>query len=282
MRRLKSSTQPGERKRDDAQAQRDAARAGERKLERKLAALAEQVEALKSEMAADGADQEALEPQQVRELHSKIEELQGELEVAAASHAVTRGERDAARAEHDRLQGEVAAHNRNAAELRARLRALEMGADAVIEEAPRTVAEATERAARQARNLVFSQRARETAADSPFRRPDDIYEAFMRLDELAADYLSGATGMRIADRARELGLNWRAAVSQTAIAKARSDYQFRHAGRDWLMREHVVVGNGSGAGLCARIYLHFHPGDANRERAVLVGAVGRHLPDSTG
>jgi hypothetical protein len=43
----------------------------------------------------------------------------------------------------------------------------------------------------------------------------------------------------------------------------------------------VRIGSGQGAGAIARIYLALHPGDAELPRSVIVGHVGRHLPDST-
>ena len=149
-------------------------------------------------------------------------------------------------------------------------------------EPPRTVLEALQRAAAEAVYLRFAPDAYASAADSPFRRPEDVYEKLLSLDELAAEWDDGELGKSLADRARELGLNWRSDVSVTARNKAPRDYTVQYDGHSLDLGPHVVVGNGSGAGLCARIYVAAVDGSNGLgERCIVVGHVGRHLKDST-
>jgi hypothetical protein len=149
------------------------------------------------------------------------------------------------------------------------------------EAAPATVLEAVERAAERAPHLRFAPRAFESAAESPFSRPQLILDNLMRLDELAAAYLQGDLGERLADVAFRMRLAWRGGISERTRTRYGRDYDFAYDGRTLQLGPHVRIGSGAGAGAIARIYLHLHPGDDDLERSVIVGHVGRHLPDST-
>ena len=59
------------------------------------------------------------------------------------------------------------------------------------------------------------------------------------------------------------------------------DYRLVYEGREFTLGPHLVIGQGSGASNCGRIYLVFHEGDETTPRSVLVGHLTRHLPDST-
>jgi hypothetical protein len=181
---------------------------------------------------------------------------------------------------HDRL----AARDRELAELRRSLgRAGEAdpGDGDAREPEPATVLEAVERAAQRLPNLVFAPRAFESAEDSPFARPGLIYENLERLDELAARYAQGDIGEKVSDLAFRLGMNWRGGISERTRTRYGKEYSFLHAGRTWELGPHLRIGSGQGAGAIARIYLALHPGDDEVPRGVIVGHVGRHLPDST-
>jgi hypothetical protein len=149
------------------------------------------------------------------------------------------------------------------------------------EAAPATVLEAVERAAERAPHLRFAPRAFESAAESPFSRPQLILDNLMRLDELAAAYLQGDLGERLADVAFRMRLAWRGGISERTRTRYGRDYDFAYDGRTLQLGPHIRIGSGAGAGAIARIYLHLHPGDDDLERSVIVGHVGRHLPDST-
>jgi hypothetical protein len=158
------------------------------------------------------------------------------------------------------------------------------GAGPAAEEvaAPATVAEAVQRAAAQAQHLVFTDAAYETAADSPYRRPAEILDALMRLDELAGLYADPeGFGRSLGQAAEELGLTWRQNVSEIARSRKPHAYTVTHDGERLELGPHVALGSGSGAGFIARIYLHVADGSGDTPRGLYVGHVGRHLPDTT-
>ena len=150
------------------------------------------------------------------------------------------------------------------------------------QEPPATVAEAVERAAAQAQHLVFTRAAHEAAADSPYRRPADVLDTLMRLDELAALYADPeGFGRSLSQAADELGLTWRQNVSGVARSRNPHAYSVVHDGERLELGPHVAIGSGSGAGFIARVYLHVADGSGNVPRGLYVGHVGRHLPDTT-
>jgi hypothetical protein len=158
------------------------------------------------------------------------------------------------------------------------------GAGAVIEpEAPpATVAEAVRRAAERSRYLVFTDAAHEAAADSPYRRPAEILDTLMRLDELAGLYADpDGFGRSLSQAAEDLGLTWRQNVSELARSRKPHAYTVTHDGERLELGPHVAIGSGSGAGFIARVYLHVADGSGDIARGLYVGHVGRHLPDTT-
>jgi hypothetical protein len=149
-------------------------------------------------------------------------------------------------------------------------------------EAPGTVADAVQRAAAQAQHLVFTDAAYETAADSPYRRPADVLDALLRLDELAGLYADPeGFGRSLGQAAEDLGLTWRQNVSELARSRKPHAYSVTHDGERLELGPHVALGSGSGAGFIARIYLHVADGSGDIPRGLYVGHVGRHLPDTT-
>jgi hypothetical protein len=150
------------------------------------------------------------------------------------------------------------------------------------EEPPATVAEAVERAAEQSRHLVFTDAARESAADSPYRRPAEVLDALRRLDELAGMYSDPeGFGRSLGQAAEQLGLTWRQGVSELARSRKPHAYTVSHDGERLELGPHIALGSGSGAGFIARIYLHVADGSGSIPRGMYVGHVGRHLPDTT-
>lgn len=148
--------------------------------------------------------------------------------------------------------------------------------------APESVLQAVERAIDGTSHLVFTDAARESAADSPYRRPQDVLDALLRLDELAALHADPAGfGRSLTQAATELGLTWRGDVSELARSRNPHDYAVTHEGHRLDLGPHVALGSGSGAGFIARIYLHVADGSGDVGRGIYVGHVGRHLPDTT-
>jgi hypothetical protein len=155
----------------------------------------------------------------------------------------------------------------------------------VVEEdvaAPASVEQAVRRAADQAQHLKFTEAAYESAADSPYRRPGDVLDALLRLDELAGLYADPeGFGRSLGQAADDLGLTWRQNVSELARSRKPHAYTITHDGDRMELGPHVAIGSGSGAGFIARIYLHVADGSGDVPRGLYVGHVGRHLPDTT-
>jgi hypothetical protein len=161
------------------------------------------------------------------------------------------------------------------------------GAEAEAEDAgetapPATVLEAVERAAAAATHLQFTPDAFTSAADSPYRRPAEILETLMVLDELAALHADpDGFGRSLTQAATERGLTYKHDVSETARSRHPHEYATTVEGHRVDLGPHVALGSGSGAGFIARIYLHVADGSGDVPRGMYVGHVGRHLPDTT-
>lgn len=147
---------------------------------------------------------------------------------------------------------------------------------------PATAEEAVRRAAARATHLVFTDAAFESASDSPYRRPAEILDALMTLDELAGLHADPeGFGRSLVQAAQERGLTYKHDVSELARSRNPHAYTVTHDGHALALGPHVALGSGSGAGFIARIYLHVADGSGDVPRGVYVGHVGRHLPDST-
>jgi hypothetical protein len=153
------------------------------------------------------------------------------------------------------------------------------------ETAPATVLEAVQRAERTCQHLAFAPRAFESAESSPYRKPDDILDALLKLDRVAALWArEEGIGTTLAAKASELGLDWKGGVAMsTRPGGSRADqYEVRWQERTWTLGPHVRLGGGPGAGNTARIYLFlYEEPDAFADRRFVIGHVGRKLADST-
>jgi hypothetical protein len=146
---------------------------------------------------------------------------------------------------------------------------------------PTTVLEAVQLAADRVQHLVLLPDAFESAEDSPFRRPQLVLDALLKLDELARLYAEPAgIGESIGSVARRLGLDWIPDTTEWGGTRGRH-YEVTWKGKKYRLGPHVRLGTGAGAGSTARIYGFFHDGDNEHGRTFVVGHVGRHLPDST-
>jgi hypothetical protein len=146
---------------------------------------------------------------------------------------------------------------------------------------PTTVLEAVQLAADRVQHLVLLPDAFESAEDSPFRRPQLVLDALLKLDELARLYAEpGGIGESIGSVARRLGLDWIPDTTEWGGTRGRH-YEVTWKGRKFRLGPHVRLGTGAGAGSTARIYGFFYDGDDDHGRTFVVGHVGRHLPDST-
>lgn len=146
---------------------------------------------------------------------------------------------------------------------------------------PATVLEAVQLAADRVTNLVLLPDAFESAEDSPFRRPQLVLDALLKLDELARLYAEpGGIGESIGSVARRLGLDWIPDTTDWGGTRGRH-YEVTWKGKKFRLGPHIRLGTGAGAGSTARIYGFFFDGDEEQGRTFAVGHVGRHLPDST-
>jgi hypothetical protein len=147
--------------------------------------------------------------------------------------------------------------------------------------APRSVIEAVRLAAARLEHLVLLEAAYESAEDSPFRRPQLVFDALLKLDELSRMYAEPeGVGESIGTIARNLGLDWIPDTTDWGGTRGRH-YEVTWNGRKYRLGPHVRLGTGAGAGSTARIYGFFFDGDEHNGRGFVVGHVGRHLPDST-
>jgi hypothetical protein len=149
------------------------------------------------------------------------------------------------------------------------------------EEAPESVVDAVRIAAERVQHLVLLDDAFESAEDSPFRRPQLVLDALLKLDELARLYAEpGGIGESIGSVARQLGLDWIPDTTEWGGTRGRH-YEVSWKGQKFRLGPHIRLGTGAGAGSTARIYGFFYDGDDEQGRTFVVGHVGRHLPDST-
>lgn len=270
------------RRREDAERERDeaAARAGraERALTDAESRAARAEERLAERRAATAETAAAAEaPQDVSE------EWLATHEAALAELEAVREHRDALQRRIDDLE-EAAARDRQAiSELSAALgdRPAEPEPEAAAEEDPKSALEAVRLAADTSEHLIFTESAFESAADSPYRRPAEILDALRKLDQLGERFAAGQMGVSLGQAAQEIGLTWRAGVSELARTRWAKHYIVTHDGHNLDLGPHIALGSGSGAGLIARIYLHVADGGGDLARGIYVGHVGRHLPDTT-
>jgi hypothetical protein len=277
---LRRQVDVAKRKREEAEDARAHAEAEASRARAELEAQRERAEAAERKLA-EGREAPAAEDPEIARLRAElgaarrdIDSMRGEQERLVSSLEAARDERDQARQALRRVQ----------AELGAREDALAEDAEPAEEDGElANVLEAVERAARDAEHLVFAQSAFESAGESPFRHPARVYDALMRLDELAGLYARPeGFGQSLGQAANDLGLNWRGDVSELARGRWPEHYRFSHDGHDLWMGPHVALGSGSGANNIARIYLHVSDGDADGlPRGLIVASVGRKKPDTT-
>jgi hypothetical protein len=272
------------RKRDEAEALRDEQARHVGELERRVAA---------AERRAAEAEQRVAERRATAE-RTVVEGAAGEPsdewlrahEAALAELEQVRAHRDQLLRDNDALEVETERQRQAIAELSAALGGAATDdaapvADAADEE-PESVLEAVRIARETLEHLTFCESAEESAADSPFRRPQEILDVLRKLDRLGELYADPAGfGASLLQAAQELGLNWRTGVSDLARNRWPNAYTISYDGSSLELGPHVAIGSGSGAGFVARIYLHVADGSGAVPRGLYVGHVGRHLPDTT-
>ncbi|TMC47584.1 MAG: hypothetical protein E6J14_15140 [Chloroflexi bacterium] len=146
---------------------------------------------------------------------------------------------------------------------------------------PASVLEAVERAAARCPHLLFLDEALESAQRSHFRRPVDMLDTLLALEEVAALWAEpNGTGQSLNAAAASRGVDMSGRATRLGGSIGRQ-YERIWNGKRIRLEEHVRIGSGPGAQFCARIYFHkYDPGQFTGRRFV-IGHVGAHLEDST-
>ena len=139
------------------------------------------------------------------------------------------------------------------------------------------VAEAFEAAARDfgCERIVFTPAAQESAEDSAFKRPDEVYEFFGALRRIADARAGGARdGTPLAADFRQQGFTMKP-CSDGTMKRHRRHYYIGFEGRKICISHHVTLGSRN-QNTCLSIHW-WH--DEERGRFV-IGHCGKHLPNT--
>ena len=124
--------------------------------------------------------------------------------------------------------------------------------------------------------LIFTERAKQTAAESCYNDPDYVYQALMDLAYVAkynADH--NGLGMPWADFLGQLrSHSFVPNTSLNTIERYPNEYHITHGGQRLCIEAHLRQGNGA-AKDCLRIYL-VQPRKAGDP--IIIGHIGYHLP----
>jgi hypothetical protein len=197
-------------------------------------------------------------------------------------------ELDADLAKANQAIADLAAENRNLKENQQVFLSTQIGGEGGDDDpnvadipSPSTVKEAVAQAKKILPNLIILDSAFDSAAQSPFKRPDDILSALRDLDAIAEasakQRIESGSGGDLLQHLKNRGWGKRSSmhISNTTRATHKSRYEFEYAGKRQLFEPHITLGSGD-PNSCASI--HFVV-DAARER-IVVAHVGRHLPNT--
>lgn len=146
---------------------------------------------------------------------------------------------------------------------------------------PTTNLNAVEFARIDFKNLEILDSAISSAKDSPFFRPQDIYDALRDLNKVADNWasqrLKTGSGGDIRRQLADEGWGKRCSmhISDTTRTKYGEHYTFEYKGEKVLFEPHITLGSGD-ANNCASIHF-IADNDANK---FIVAHVGRHLPNT--
>jgi hypothetical protein len=126
-------------------------------------------------------------------------------------------------------------------------------------------------------SLTVWDNAKKSAADSHFRRPNEVYRALMAVAELGkrqkeADDKGKAVG-RWTDHFQKAGFSYASAESPTTMGMYGSQRKFKYRGMTRVIEKHLTLGGGSSID-CVHIY--FDLDDASG--TMIVAYCGKHLP----
>lgn len=147
---------------------------------------------------------------------------------------------------------------------------------------PTTVSEAVSMAKKNLGSLVILDDAVESARKSPFKRPSEIYDFLVDLNEVSETWsaLRKETGSGGDLRQHLIARGWGKRVSwhisDTSKGKWGSDYQVEYKGETRTFEPHVTLG-ARDATTCASIHFIPDPDDD----VIVVGHIGRHLTNTS-
>lgn len=125
--------------------------------------------------------------------------------------------------------------------------------------------------------VVFTERASRSAADSPFLRPDEVYEtlgAIFQAVQKWRESSDGAMGSTFKELLRAAGHDEKR-CSEGTMSKNRNEYTMHHAGRTVQLSQHVTLGAGN-----ANTCLSIHWWREESTRILVIGHCGRHLTNT--
>jgi hypothetical protein len=146
---------------------------------------------------------------------------------------------------------------------------------------PSSNQEAVAFAERDFGNLIILKTAVQSAEESPFRRPLEIYDALRDLDAVAQDWReqrdAKGTGGDLRQHLKNRGWGKRCSlqISDTTRTKYRSNYTFEYQDQRKLFEPHITIGSGD-PNMCASLHFILDQ-DAGK---IVVAHVGRHLPNT--
>jgi len=144
-----------------------------------------------------------------------------------------------------------------------------------------SVRDAVERAKALCARIFILPTALASSESSPFRRPNEIFEALRDLDEVAKDWSAlkdkrGNGGDLLSHlKSRGWGKRCSMHISDTTKGRDGRHYEFEYAGRRQLFEPHITIGAGDAAS-CASIHFILDP----QVGKIVVGHIGRHLPNT--
>ena len=115
--------------------------------------------------------------------------------------------------------------------------------------------------------------AMESASESDFRRPDDVWDVFEKMDKCAKERVSGSLGKDISTWFKEYGIDYSRHERETTKAMYGSERPFEGV----FMEEHFKLGRGGDT----QNHLHIHVRWQDCLGKWQVGYVGKHLPTTS-
>jgi hypothetical protein len=142
------------------------------------------------------------------------------------------------------------------------------------------VSDAVNEAANRTHNIEFLDSAYSSAGASPFKRPSEIYDALIDLDQIVDEWREQrdkkGSGGDLLQHLRGRGWNHSSMhISDTAKTMYRNHYEFAYNGEKQLFEPHITIGSGN-PNSCASIHFVF---DQEQEK-MIVAHVGKHLPNT--